>query len=83
MLWAFAARLLPRFAAWIDLGGRSWVARATTIEISTTLRAFTEPVALLGLSVAAAAVLLWVSWHLARWSEQAAARPFMRAVRAR
>jgi hypothetical protein len=82
-LWELAADLSRRFAGWVDFAGRAWGARTPTISIPTALRAFTEPAALLGLSVAAAAVLLWVSWHLARWSEQAVARPFIRAVRAR
>jgi hypothetical protein len=44
---------------------------------------FTQPAIVLGLSFAAAPALMWLSWHLARWSERAVARSFIDAVRTR
>jgi len=82
-VWALAAGLSPRLAAWAALAGRGWAAWAGMVETSDVLRATTEPAVVLGLSLAAAPLALWVSWRLARRSEQAFARPLIRAGRER
>jgi hypothetical protein len=83
LLWALAAELGPRLAAWVDVAGRWWATRAAAIQVPAVPSAFTQPAIVLGLSFAAAPALMWLSWHLARWSERAVARSFIDAVRTR
>ncbi|HUL75983.1 MAG TPA: hypothetical protein VL691_01870 [Vicinamibacteria bacterium] len=82
-VWALAVGLSPRLAAGADLAGRGWAAWAGMVETSGALRATAEPAVVLGLGLAAAPLALWASWRLARWWEQAFARPLVRAGRER
>ena len=82
-LWTLAGGLVPRLSAWVTLTAREWAAWADAVEAPVALRAFADPAALLALSVTAAALLLWVSWHLARRLEQAVSRPVSWSLRAR
>ena len=82
-LWPLAAELGQRLAAWCEQTGFWQAAAAMTIEIPLALRSATESVVVLGLAVGATPVLLWASWQLARWSERAVTRAFIRAVRVR
>jgi len=80
-VWGLATRLSPRVTAWAEVSER-WGGRAA-VEVGGALHALNDPAVALGLVLAACPLVVWASWHLARWSEQALARPLVRAGRER
>jgi hypothetical protein len=71
MAWTWALRLSIELAAWLEaaLQGAS-----AALPAPPLLQVRAWPVALLGISFAAAPVVLWASWQLLRWSERATLR---------
>ncbi len=80
-LWAIAADLAARIAAFGEITLRLPGAGSLTIGTPALLRVFADPFVLLGLALALAPAGLWASWRLFRWSEHAVAMAGQRRAR--
>jgi hypothetical protein len=72
MVWSWAVRISIGLAAWLDAALQG--AAAVALPAPELLQVLASPGALLGVSFAAAPVLLWASWLLLRWSERVTLR---------
>jgi hypothetical protein len=76
-LWVFVIGLSRWLVAWGDRTER-WLGAASAIELPVAPSVLARPELLLALTFVAAPLLLWLSWQLARWSEETVAGPLVR-----